>query len=137
MKWLRLRNKFLKANSCIDRKEHKKQCKYVVILLRKGKKNCYINFDISKVTDNRAFWKIVKPKISDKVKIVITLLLIIIIIIIITIIIIVVVIKFCPKMLKLPKLLINFFINIPILNMPNNKVSLPKHVLLKKIVFQE
>ena len=66
---MRLRNKFLKAKSCIDRKEHKKQCKYVVILLRKGKKNFYINFDISKVTDNRAFWKIVKPKISDKVKI--------------------------------------------------------------------
>ena len=48
------------------------------------------NLDISNVTDSRVFWKIIKPNISDKVKISskITLLKII---------------KSCPKMLKLPK----------------------------------
>ena len=46
-----------------------KQLHSVVSLLRKEKKDFYGNLDISKVTDNRAFWKIVKPKISDKVKI--------------------------------------------------------------------
>ena len=69
MKRSRLRNKFLNIKSYIDRRACNKQRNYVVSLLRKEKKNFYGNLDISKVTDNRVFWKIVKPKISDKVKI--------------------------------------------------------------------
>ena len=69
MKRLRLRNKFLNTKIDIDRKAYNKQRNYVVSLLRKEKKDFYGNLDISKVTDNRVFWKIVKPKISDKVKI--------------------------------------------------------------------
>ena len=69
MKRLRLRNKFLNTKSDIDRKAYNKQRNYVVSLLRKEKKCFYCKLDISKVTDNRVFWEIVKPKISDKVKI--------------------------------------------------------------------
>ena len=69
MKRSRLSNKCLNTKSDFDRKEYNKQPNYVVSLLRKEKKkNFYGNLDISKVTDNRAFWKIVKPKISDKVR---------------------------------------------------------------------
>ena len=69
MKRSRLRNKFLNTKSDIDRKVYNKQRNYVVSLLRKEKKDFYGNLDISKVTDNTVFWKIVMPKISDKVKI--------------------------------------------------------------------
>ena len=69
MKISRLRNKFLNTKSDIDRKLYNKQRNYVVSLLRKEKKDFYGNLDVSKVTDNRVFWKIVNPKISDKVKI--------------------------------------------------------------------
>ena len=63
------RNNFFNRKSDIDRRSYNKQLNYVVSLLRKENKDFYGNLDISKVTDNRAFWKIVKPKISDKVKI--------------------------------------------------------------------
>ena len=69
MKRLRLRNKFLNTKSDIDRKAYNKQRNYVVSLSRKEKKDFYGNLEISKVTDNRVFLKIVRPKISDKVKI--------------------------------------------------------------------
>ena len=69
MKRSRLRNKFLNTKSDIDRKVYNKQRNYVVSFLRKEKKDFYGNLDISKGTDNRVFWKIVKPKILNKVKI--------------------------------------------------------------------
>ena len=68
MKRLRLRNKFLNTKSHIDRRVYNKQRSYVVSFLRKEKKDFYGNLDNSKVTDNRVFGKIVKPKIYDKVK---------------------------------------------------------------------
>ena len=49
------------------RKAYNKERNYVASLLRKGKKDLYGNLDTNKVTDNRVFVKIVKPKISDKV----------------------------------------------------------------------
>ena len=69
MKRSRLRKKFLNIISNINRKVYNKQRNYVVSLLRKERKDFYGNLDISKMTDNRVFWKIFKPKISDKVKI--------------------------------------------------------------------
>ena len=69
MKSSPLRNKFLNTKSDIDRKVYNKQRNYIVSLLRKEKKDFHGNLDISKVTDNRVFWKIVKLKIPDKVKI--------------------------------------------------------------------
>ena len=65
----RLRNTCLKLKSDIDRKTYNKQRNYVVSLLKEEKKDFYGNLDISKVTNHKVFWKTVKPKISDKVKI--------------------------------------------------------------------
>ena len=67
MKRPRLRNKFLSTKSDIDRKAYNKQRNYVVSLLRNDKKNFYSNLDIEVVTDNRTFWKTVKPLLSEKV----------------------------------------------------------------------
>ena len=108
MKRSSLRNKFLNTKSDIYRKLYNNQRNYVVSLLRKEKKDFYGILDISKLTDNRVFWKIVKPKISDKVKI-------------------------HPKITlaeddkiqsqdsEIAMTFNKYFINIPILNMPNNQ----------------
>ena len=108
MKRSRLRNKFLNTKSDIDKKVYNKQRNYVVSLLRKEKKDFYGNLDISKMTANRDFWKIVKPKISDKVKIrsKITL---------------VEDDKILSQDAEIAKTFNEYFINIPILNMPNNQ----------------
>ena len=103
-----LRNNFFNTKSDIDRKTYNKQLNYVVSLLRKENKDFYGNLDISKVTDNRAFWKIVKPKISDKVKIrsKITL---------------VEDDKILSQDAEIAKTFNEYFINISILNIPNNQ----------------
>ena len=108
MKRSRLKNKFLSTKSDTDRKVYNKQRNYVVSLLRKEKKDFYGNLDISKVTDNRVFWKIVKPKNSDNVKIrsKITL---------------VEDDKILSQDAEIAETFNEYFINIPILNMPNNK----------------
>ena len=108
MKRSSLRNKFLNTKIDIDRKVYNKQRNYVVSLLRKEKKDFYGNLDISKVTNNRVFWKIVRPKISDKVKIrsKITL---------------VEGDKILLQDAEIARTFNEYFINIPILNMPNNR----------------
>ena len=67
MKRSRLRNKFLNTKSDIDRKAYNKQRNYVVSLLRNEKKNFYSNLDTKIVTDNRTFWKTVRPFLSETV----------------------------------------------------------------------
>ena len=37
------------------------------ITYKKDEKDCYGNSDIKKVTDNKTFWKTVKPFLSDKI----------------------------------------------------------------------
>ena len=37
-----------------------------VSLLRKSKTNYYANLDEKKVSDNKIFWKVIKPSLSDK-----------------------------------------------------------------------
>ena len=44
----------------------KKQRNYCVFLLRKIKKSFYENLNPNLITDNRKFWKHVKPFFSDK-----------------------------------------------------------------------
>ena len=67
MKMSRLRNKFLNTKSDIGRKVYNKQHNYVVSLQRNEKKNFYSNLDTKVVIENRTFWKIVKPLLSEKV----------------------------------------------------------------------
>ena len=45
---------------------YKKQRNYCGSLLRKSKTNYYANLDEKKVSDNKLFWKAIKPSLSDK-----------------------------------------------------------------------
>ena len=67
MKRSRLRNKFLNTESGIDRKAYNKQRIYVVSLLRNEKKYFCSNLDAKVVIDDITFWKTVKPLLSVKV----------------------------------------------------------------------
>ena len=62
----RLRNKFLKDPSNENRARYTKYRNYCTGLFRKEKKLFYNNIDIKVVTDNRKFWKIIKPLFSEK-----------------------------------------------------------------------
>ena len=66
LKRSRLRNKFLSTKSDIDRKAYNKQHNLCVSLIRWEKKNFFNN--ISDITDNKTFWKTVKPLFIDKIQ---------------------------------------------------------------------
>ena len=67
MKRTRLRNKFLKNKNDCNKREFSKQRNYCVSLVRKSKKLYYSNLDEKNVTDNKTFWKTIKPFLSDKI----------------------------------------------------------------------
>ena len=62
----RLRNKFLKNPNEINKTNYNKHRNYCVNLLRKEKKKYYNNIDLKLITDNKHFWKTIKPMFSDK-----------------------------------------------------------------------
>ena len=66
MKRPRLSNKYLKNNNEENRKLYTKQRNYCASLLRKTKKAYYENLDERKVSDNKIFWKKVKPSLCGK-----------------------------------------------------------------------
>ena len=68
MKRSRLRNTFLNTKSDIDRKAYNKQRNLCVSLIRSEKKNFFSNINASDTTDNKTFWKTVKPFLTDKIK---------------------------------------------------------------------
>ena len=68
MKRSRLRNKFLCDRTDISREEYKKQRNLCFDLLKKAKKDHFVNLDIKSVTDNKKFWQTVKSLFSNKVK---------------------------------------------------------------------
>ena len=68
MKRSRLRNKFLNTKSDIDRKAYNKQRNLCVSLIRSEKKNFFSNINTCGITDNKTFWKTVKPFFTDKIK---------------------------------------------------------------------
>ena len=57
----RLRNKFLKCKTHELRANYKKQRNYCTLLLRRTKTNFFENLDSKLITDNRKFWKQIKP----------------------------------------------------------------------------
>ena len=61
MKSSRLRNKFLNTKSAINRKAYNKQRNLCASLIRSEKKNFFSNINTSDITDNKTFWKTVKP----------------------------------------------------------------------------
>ena len=66
MKRSRLKNKFLKTKSITDMKNYKVQRNYCKKLFRSTKKSYFNNFDISKINDNRSFWKTIVPLFATK-----------------------------------------------------------------------
>ena len=61
-----LRSNYLKNKTDSNKMLYKKQRNYCVSLLRKSKTNYYANLDAKKVSDNKLFWKVIKPSLSDK-----------------------------------------------------------------------
>ena len=62
----KLRNNCLKKKTDANRMLYKKQRNYCVSLFKKSKTNYYANLDEKKVSDNKLFWKVIKPSLSDK-----------------------------------------------------------------------
>ena len=61
----RLRNKFLKTRANEDKRSYNKQRNYCLILVWKAKKDYQNNLDYKNITDNKIFWKSIKP-LSEK-----------------------------------------------------------------------
>ena len=62
----KLHNNFLRHRLNENRKTYPKQRNYYVSLLRKIKKNYYSNLTEKNITDNKKFWKMIPPFLSDK-----------------------------------------------------------------------
>ena len=62
----RLENRFYREKSVESRKAYKKQKNYCSKLYKKERKRFYTNLDVRNITDNKKFWKTMKPFFSDK-----------------------------------------------------------------------
>ena len=63
----RFRNKYPRNKTDENKRKYTKQQNYCVSLLRKLKREYYSSLDVKNATDNKTFWKIVKPFLSDNV----------------------------------------------------------------------
>ena len=68
MKRSHLRNKFLRDRTEGNKNVYRKQRNYCVSLLRKERKDFFQKIDTKRTTDNKLFWKMVKPFFSAKKK---------------------------------------------------------------------
>ena len=66
MKRTKLCNKFLKERTDKSKKRYTSQRNCCVSQLKKTKKNYYNSLNQKDVSDNKTFWKTVKPFLSDK-----------------------------------------------------------------------
>ena len=62
----RLRNSFLKEPTQMNRLAYKKQRNYCVSLMGENKKQ-HDSFNVNHITDNKNFWRVVKPNFLNKV----------------------------------------------------------------------
>ena len=62
----KLKNKSNSVNTRDAYHEYKKQRNLCTYLLKKAKKDYYSNLNPKTITDNKKFWKTVKPLLSDK-----------------------------------------------------------------------
>ena len=67
MKRTRFRNQFLKNRTDEKKSRYTKQRNYCFSLFIKTKTRYHSNLDEKSVTDNKVFWKTVKPFLSDKI----------------------------------------------------------------------
>ena len=63
----RLLNKLRKFNCPENQLAYKRQRNYCVKLLKRSTKDFYNNLNVKKVTDNKHFWKTIKPNFTDKI----------------------------------------------------------------------
>ena len=63
----KLRNIFLKNRTEENKINYNKQRNLCVALLRKSKREYYQNLNVASVCDNKKFWKVVKPLLSNKI----------------------------------------------------------------------
>ena len=63
----RLRNRFLKEPTQMNRLAYKKQRNYCVLLMRQNKKLYYGSLTVNHIIDNKNFWRVVKPNFSNKI----------------------------------------------------------------------
>ena len=68
MKRSELNTKYHKTKSIGDYNNYKKQRNFCSKLYKKERKNFYENLNISNITDNKKFWKTLKPFLNDKAK---------------------------------------------------------------------
>ena len=68
MKRSELATKYHKTKSIEDYNNYKKQRNFCSKLYKKERKRFYDNLDITNTTDNKKFWKTVKPLLSDKAR---------------------------------------------------------------------
>ena len=66
MKRSRLRNRYRKNKSEMNKRAYKKQRNYCVSIYKKVKKSYFENLQPSSICDNKRFWKTVKPLFSEK-----------------------------------------------------------------------
>ena len=64
----KLRNKLLKYPTTANGSSYSKQRNFCLSLLRKEKKKYFANLNIKNITDNKIFWQIIKPFLSEKTK---------------------------------------------------------------------
>ena len=63
----RLRNRFLKEPNQVNRLAQKKQRNYYVSLMRQNKKQYHGSLNVNHITDNKNFWRVIKPNFSNKI----------------------------------------------------------------------
>ena len=68
MQRTRFRNKFLKNPTTENRLIYNRQGNFCLSLQRKEKTEYFANLNEKDITDNRTFWHIVRPFLSDKIK---------------------------------------------------------------------
>ena len=64
---MRLRNRFLKEATLMNRLAYEKQRNYLVSLVRENKKHGSLN--VNDITDNKKFWRVIKVRPSPSKKI--------------------------------------------------------------------
>ena len=68
MKGSELATKYHTTKSIEDYNNYKKQRNFCSKLYKKERKRFYDNLDVGNITDNKKFWKTLKPILSDKAK---------------------------------------------------------------------
>ena len=60
-----LESKYLKKKTIDNKNKFKKQDNFYGKLYKKQQKKIYSDLDLNKTTDNKLFWKTMKPPVSD------------------------------------------------------------------------